>query len=54
MPLRKGTSQKTVGSNIRELHKGPQYARMKKKHGAAVANRQAVAIAMSMKRKSRG
>ena len=41
MPLKKGTSNKTVSSNIREL-----------KH-AGYKQKQAVAIALSQKRKSR-
>jgi len=46
MPLRRGRSKKVVAANIRELHKGPQYVRTKRKFGAAKANRQAVAVAM--------
>jgi len=53
MPLKRGSSRKTVSSNIRELHKGPTYARTRRKFGAARANKQAVAIALSQKRKSR-
>ena len=52
MPLKKGTSKKTVSSNVRELHQGKTYARTRKKFGAKKANRQAVAIALSQKRKS--
>lgn len=52
MPLKKGKSKKVVSSNIRELHKGPTYERTKAKYGAAKANKQAVAIALSQKRKS--
>jgi len=54
MPLKKGTSAKTVSSNIRELHGGKTYARTRKKFGAKKANKQAIAIAMSQKRKSAG
>lgn len=39
-----------VGTNIAELHQGPNYAATKKKHGKAVADKQAVAIAMKTKR----
>lgn len=46
MPLAKGKSQKVVSKNIRELHTGKQYAATKKKHGADVANRQAIAISL--------
>jgi hypothetical protein len=48
MPLNKRMS---VGNMIRELHQGPNYAKTKRKHGAAVANKQAVAIAMATKRR---
>lgn len=50
MPLKKGKSQKTISSNISELHKGPNYAKTKAKHGKAVADRQAIAIAESTAR----
>jgi hypothetical protein len=43
MPLKPG--KKNIGKNISELHKGPQYERTKKKHGKAVADKQAIAIA---------
>lgn len=52
MPLKKGTSKKTVSSNIREFHKGKTYARTRKKFGAKKANKQAVAAALSTKRRS--
>lgn len=45
MPLKKGSSKKTIGSNIRELHKGPKYSATKKKFGKKKADAQAVAIA---------
>jgi len=51
-PLKKGKSRKTVSSNIRELHQGKTYARTRRKFGAKKANKQAVAIALSTKRKS--
>lgn len=54
MPLKKGTSKKTVSSNISEFHKGKTYAKTKKKFGKEKANKQAIAVAMSEKRKSRG
>lgn len=43
MPLLPG--KQNIGRNISELHKGPNYARTEEKHGKAVADRQAVAIA---------
>lgn len=52
MPLKKGTSKKTVSKNIRELHQGKTYARTRKKFGAKKANKQAVAIALNERRKS--
>jgi hypothetical protein len=52
MPLASGTSRATVSGNIRELHTGKTYARTKAKFGKDKANKQAVAIALSQKRKS--
>ncbi len=46
MPLKKGSSNKTVSANIRELHKGKTYAHTAGKFGTADANKQAVAIAL--------
>ena len=53
MPLKKGSSKKTISKNISELHSGKTYAKTKKKFGAAKANKQAVAIAFSRARKSK-
>lgn len=50
MPLKSGSSSKTISANIRELHHGPNYAKTASKHGADVANKQAVAIAFSKAR----
>jgi hypothetical protein len=52
MPLRKGTSQKTVSKNISEFHKGETYAKTKAAHGKKTADRQAVAVALDEKRRS--
>ena len=54
MPLKPGSSQKTVSQNIRELHGGPQFERTRKKFGAKKANAQAEAIALSQARKPHG
>jgi hypothetical protein len=53
MPLSKGTSQKTVSKNIRELHKGPQFKQTQREHGKATANKQAIAIALEQQRKNK-
>ncbi|HEU5451879.1 MAG TPA: hypothetical protein VFU76_07840 [Terriglobales bacterium] len=52
MPLHPGRSKKTVSRNIREFHTGKTYARAAAKYGKRVANRQAVAAALSEKRRS--
>ena len=54
MPLKRGSSQKTVSSNIRELHGGKTYARTAAKFGKEKANDQAIAIALSEARKYKG
>lgn len=54
MPLKKGSSQKTVSKNISELHGGKTYARTMRKYGKAKADKQAVAIALSEARKYKG
>jgi len=54
MPLKSGSSQKIISSNIEELHSGNTFAKTMKKFGKAKANKQAIAIAFSKARKSKG
>ena len=54
MPLKKGKSRKVVTENIKELHTGKTFAKTKKKFGKKKANKQAIAIALSEARKSKG
>lgn len=51
MPLKPGSSQKTISSNISEFHTGKTYAKTKAKFGKAKADKQAIAVAMSTARK---
>jgi hypothetical protein len=53
MPLKKGSSRKTVSTNIREFHTGKTYAKTRAKFGKRKADKQAVAVALSTARKSR-
>jgi len=53
MPLRPGSSNDVVSSNISELHGGKTYAKTKRKYGKKKANKQAVAIALSKRRESK-
>jgi hypothetical protein len=52
MPLKRGTSKKTLSENIREFHKGKTFAKTKSKFGKKRANKQAVAVAYAQRRKS--
>lgn len=52
MPMESGSSRETVSKNIAEFHTGKTYARTKRKFGAKVANKQAVAASLSNARKS--
>jgi len=52
MPLRKGTSRKTVSKNIKEFSKGPRNKATAKKSGKEAARKQAIAVALKEKRKS--
>lgn len=54
MPVKKGTSQKTVSSNIEELHQGKTHARTQRKFGKKKADKQSIAIALEQQRRSRG
>lgn len=49
MPLKKSNS---TSKNIAEFHTGKTYARTKAKFGKETADKQAIAAAMSEKRKS--
>lgn len=53
MPLKRGRSKAVIASNIREFHGGKTFAATKRKYGPAKANKQAVAVAFNIARKSR-
>lgn len=53
MPLKKGKSKKVVTENIQEFHKGKTYQRTKEKFGKETADKQAVAVALKTRRRSR-
>lgn len=52
MPLKRGTSKKTISTNIKEFHTGKTYQHTAQKFGKEKANKQAVAVALSEARKS--
>jgi hypothetical protein len=52
MPLKAGKSQATVSKNIQEIHKGPRYEKIKRKHGKETADKAAIAAAMQKRRES--
>jgi hypothetical protein len=52
MPLKRGTSKSVVSKNIKEFHSGNTYAATMKKFGKAKADKQAIAVAFSEKRKA--
>jgi len=54
MPLTKGSGKKVISKNISEFHKGKTYAHTEAKFGKKKANKQAVAVALSEARKSKG
>jgi len=53
MPLKTGKSKKVVSENISEFHKGKTFAATKEKFGKEKADKQAVAVALSKKRKAK-
>jgi hypothetical protein len=53
MPLKKGKNKKTVSTNIKEFHSGKTYAKTRAKFGKKRADKQAVAAALSQKRRSK-
>ena len=52
MPMKRGKSQKVVSENIREFHGGKTYEKTKRKFGKKTADKQAVAAALSQRRKT--
>ncbi len=53
MPLKSGSSKKTVSANIKEFHGGETYKKTAAKFGKKDADKQAVAVAMAAAGKSR-
>lgn len=54
MPLKSGSSDKTISSNISEFHKGQTYADTARKFGKSKADKQAVAVAMNEANRDKG
>lgn len=54
MPLVKGASRQVIQKNIQEFHGGNTYAQTEAKFGKDKANKQAVAVALSTARQSKG
>ena len=52
MPLIQSDTEAATSQNIRELHGGKTYRKTKKKYGKKKAQKQAIAIALSNKRKA--
>lgn len=52
MPLKKGTSRKTISENIGEFSGGKTFAHTKAKFGAKKARQQAIAVSLNQARKS--
>lgn len=52
MPMRKGSSQRTISKNIKEFHGGKTYKQTEAKFGKKTADRQAIAAALNTARKS--
>lgn len=53
MPLKKGSSEKTISSNIKELHSGKTHQHTEEKFGKEKADKQSIAIAIKEAGKSK-
>ena len=52
MPMKISKSRKAISENIEEFHGGKTYARTKDKFGKKKADKQAVAVALSIAREA--